>query len=356
LNNTNADIQKNDSDRQNSVTSQLATLPKESNLMAQHQWNSSTAGALQPVYLETMGDLSQNAELEQYFMQTSEPPFDSIGAPFVTENLDSRQDIGGFISGSGGIPPQNKESLIRHNQQQFTPPWQPEPAQQSTHTPATVHPSRPQVQQLQSFPLGKDPSNSIERHRRLNSDQFSSNNSTKHTSHTLPTPSSSTDGSPSFPSLATADLASRFEHVICAIESAGFESIDDMSLQYYTASFREETVLYWAQSRSRARSLPHFLAAVHASSRNWSNREAQGYNQQITRAAESLYLDEFSCGRKDVLWDEERRCSSQDCSEKTAHSAPTTNASAAGIWHCIADIEASLDWKAKKAAVREKVC
>jgi len=321
--------------------------------MAQNQWHVTTTGLSQPVYLETMDALSQNADLEQYFMHNSEPPFEGIPG-FMARNHDPQHDIQELTCRGGRLPPQRGDSLMQHDQQQLGLPWKPELGQPSTHTPSEMNPSQPPVQQLQSRPLDKNGAD-VEKLRSLNSDQFNNNNSNS-TPHMLPTPSSSINSSTSFPYPAGLDLESRFKHVICAIESAGFESIDDMLLQYYTASFHEENVLYWAQSRSRSRSLPHLIASLQASSKTWSNREVQGYNQQITRAAEELFLDEFSCGRKDLLWDEGRRGSSQDCSEKMQLSAPMALANIAGMWDYIADIEASPDWRAKKTVVREKVC
>lgn len=46
------------------------------------------------------------------------------------------------------------------------------------------------------------------------------------------------------PNFKTEDLESRFEHIIRTIGEAGFESVDDMATQNYTATLKEDSLLY----------------------------------------------------------------------------------------------------------------
>lgn len=86
------------------------------------------------------------------------------------------------------------------------------------------------------------------------------------------------------------DLETRFARVIKIVEESGFEGIDDLSTQYYTAAFKEDTAPFWAQSRSRSRSLPGFLSFLHESTKTWPTRDMQGYKQQVTNMAEDIYV------------------------------------------------------------------
>ena len=150
------------------------------------------------------------------------------------------------------------------------------------------------------------------------------------------------------------DLETRFENLIKAVQEAGFESIDDMSAQYYTATFKEDTVSYWAQSRSRSRFLHAFLASLHASTNKWSDREIQGYRQQILEAAESFHVNELSDAREDFIQNEERR--SQTLGENASLLVTQTAMSVQSLWQAIAEMERSQDFKQKKMILREKVC
>lgn len=188
-----------------------------------------------------------------------------------------------------------------------------------------------------------------------NQDQINSNSSSHTRSEADTELSPAPSGLPETPvSIPDAeDLEARFESVIKAVEEAGFESIDDMSAQYYTATFKEDTVSHCAQWRSRSRSLHAFLASLHASTNNWSDREAQGYKQQIAEAAESLYVSELSYAREDIMQDEDRR--SQALGQKASSPVSQTVTSVQSLWQMLAEMELSQDFKQKKTMAREKV-
>lgn len=188
-----------------------------------------------------------------------------------------------------------------------------------------------------------------------NQDQINSNSSSHTRSEADTELSPAPSGLPETPvSIPDAeDLEARFESVIKAVEEAGFESIDDMSAQYYTATFKEDTVSHCAQWRSRSRSLHAFLASLHASTNNWSDREAQGYKQQIAEAAESLYVSELSYAREDIMQDEDRR--SQALGQKASSPVSQTVTSVQSLWQMLAEMELSQDFKQKKTMAREKM-
>lgn len=150
------------------------------------------------------------------------------------------------------------------------------------------------------------------------------------------------------------DLEARFEKIIKAVQGAGFESIDDMSAQYYTATFKEDTLSHWSQSRSRSRSLHSFLASLHASTDNWSHREIQGYRQQTMEAAESFYVSEILDARKGIMQNGDRW--SHPLGENACSPVSRTMMSVQSLWQTIAELELSQDFKQKKTMLREKVC
>jgi hypothetical protein len=135
------------------------------------------------------------------------------------------------------------------------------------------------------------------------------------------------------------DLESRIQHIIRAVQEAGFESIDDMATQYYTAQFEEDTASYWAQSLSRSHSLYTFLSSLHRSTSAWSERDIQRYRQQILAAAESLYASEIDTAKN----------------AKDVARPPTPVSSVEALWRMMGDMELDQEAKEKKMAIREKV-
>lgn len=96
------------------------------------------------------------------------------------------------------------------------------------------------------------------------------------------------------------DVGSKFERILQLIEDAGLQGFDSLVEQYYTGSFKEDTVIYYAQSKSRSRSLGHLLGCLHESTKNWGGREARGYQQHIIKVAEEFFVDEVVHARKDL--------------------------------------------------------
>lgn len=151
------------------------------------------------------------------------------------------------------------------------------------------------------------------------------------------------------------DLESRFEQVIRAVEDAGFESIDDMSTQYYTGNFREDSISFEAQSRSRRRSLHTFLQALHSSAGHWSSREVQGYRHQLIGAAENLYIDEFlnaqrSCSNSNTT--DYRKASMQGLCPPQ----PKVGALVSRLWQTMAELNLVNHVQERKRFYRDEVC
>lgn len=138
-----------------------------------------------------------------------------------------------------------------------------------------------------------------------------------------------------------------------AIEGAGFESVDDMFVQYYTATFKEDTTSAWAQSRSRRRSLHTFLAALRATTKNWTSQEVHGYHQQTMESAESFHVAEFATGRKDIL--EYRNLCAERRSEKSSTPAGQDPIDLHRLWQLLGDFDLSAFLKQNKLAMRRKV-
>lgn len=94
---------------------------------------------------------------------------------------------------------------------------------------------------------------------------------------------------------ASATLSSRIESAMEAIRALGFDSIDELAVQYYTADLQDRPVLAHIQRLSRRRGLTRVLASVREQVRDgWTDWEAQGYQEEIVRTAEEVLNDEFS--------------------------------------------------------------
>lgn len=314
---------------------------------------------------ESASDSGQLPGLEQHMMPISEAPFDNVGTTFLPENRGMQQNL--VAQTYRGFRSQNDSALVYEMPQQQPPQCQPQAARPS-HTGAQVEVSRPLVPAPHFFPPTMSSSNSTRKTYNSfvapnsdpgfsgeNQDQTSSNSSSQLRSEADTESSSAPSGLPGTPDSIPdpEDLETRFESIIKAVEEAGFESIDDMSTQYYTATFKEDTVSHWAQSRSRSRSLHAFLATLHASTNNWSDREVQGYQRQIAEAAESVYVTELSYAREDIMQDGDRR--SQALGQKASSPVSQTATKIQSLWQLLAEMQLSQDFKQKKTMAREKV-
>ena len=121
--------------------------------------------------------------------------------------------------------------------------------------------------------------------------QTGSDNEQRRRLETVQTPSNEASRSEQLtdhPSASNTPLADRLEAVRALAGAQGFDSLDDVMLQYLTAGTLESPHLAEAQRKARRRFLPDLLQLLARDSSSWSNWEAQGYEQAVLRAAETV--------------------------------------------------------------------
>ncbi|KAH7309180.1 hypothetical protein B0I35DRAFT_95203 [Stachybotrys elegans] len=84
----------------------------------------------------------------------------------------------------------------------------------------------------------------------------------------------------------------RLEHVLEVMNRSGFESLESLMSEYYTADFRPFPRLAGLQHLSRNRKLPSLLADLRINAASWTEWEAQGYKSEIVWSAESILTAE----------------------------------------------------------------
>ncbi|KAM3420968.1 hypothetical protein BST61_g4199 [Cercospora zeina] len=87
----------------------------------------------------------------------------------------------------------------------------------------------------------------------------------------------------------------QIERAIEAIRCLGFDSIDHLAAQYYTADLQSRPGLRHRQRLSRRRGLPDLLGFVREdATANWTDWETQPYRDEIMRAAEEVLNHEIA--------------------------------------------------------------
>ncbi|KAG9255087.1 uncharacterized protein F5Z01DRAFT_686325 [Emericellopsis atlantica] len=76
--------------------------------------------------------------------------------------------------------------------------------------------------------------------------------------------------------------------------NVGFTSFDQVVEAYYSGKFEVTCRLHQEQKLSRNRRLPQVLAKIRNASRNWSDWERGGFQEQITQATEEILVDEVA--------------------------------------------------------------
>ncbi|KAF5674666.1 transcriptional regulator [Fusarium circinatum] len=79
-----------------------------------------------------------------------------------------------------------------------------------------------------------------------------------------------------------------FTRILLLMKKAGFEDMDAMVQAYYTAKFRYESVVHWAQKRSRGKRLGPLLTTLSRESPKWPVEQAAHYQDAILRIADGL--------------------------------------------------------------------
>lgn len=97
---------------------------------------------------------------------------------------------------------------------------------------------------------------------------------------------------------APTDPGSEFERILDVIEEAGFDSIDMMAAQYYSAKFQPNSTSQLAQANSRSRDLRRLLQTLQKTAMEWNKHETQAYEEEILRSAKSICLDELRMFRE----------------------------------------------------------
>lgn len=97
-----------------------------------------------------------------------------------------------------------------------------------------------------------------------------------------------------------ATLDDRFEYILECAKQVGFDGFDSLVAHYYTADFSDCSILSNEQRLSRNRRLPGILAELREKSAGWTQWERQGYQDEILKSAETIFVTEcksFSQGR-----------------------------------------------------------
>ncbi|CAE7021160.1 hypothetical protein P3342_004698 [Pyrenophora teres f. teres] len=90
-------------------------------------------------------------------------------------------------------------------------------------------------------------------------------------------------------------LATRIEKAIEAICELGFDSVDELATQYYTADLQHRPALQHRRQLSRRRGLVDLLRSIAEDSRDkWTEWEVQRYRDEVLRSAEEVLDEEFS--------------------------------------------------------------
>jgi hypothetical protein len=88
-------------------------------------------------------------------------------------------------------------------------------------------------------------------------------------------------------------LSARVATAIKAIRALGFSGLEELTAQFYTADLQDRPALADAQRISRRRGLTRILAKIREHAQDdWTEWEAQGYREEILRAAEDILSDE----------------------------------------------------------------
>jgi hypothetical protein len=94
-----------------------------------------------------------------------------------------------------------------------------------------------------------------------------------------------------------ATIDDRFEYILECAKKVGFDGFDSLVAKYYTADFSDYSILSQEQRLSRNRHLPGILAELRDKSQGWTEWERQGYQSEILKAAEAIFVAECNTFR-----------------------------------------------------------
>ncbi|ORY01112.1 hypothetical protein BCR34DRAFT_592361 [Clohesyomyces aquaticus] len=91
---------------------------------------------------------------------------------------------------------------------------------------------------------------------------------------------------------APENQSTRVASALGQIKPIGFTSIEDLCTQFWTADLTDRPSLADSQRLSRRRELPQMLSKLREASNEWTDWEAQGWRDEVTRSAETVLVDE----------------------------------------------------------------
>lgn len=86
----------------------------------------------------------------------------------------------------------------------------------------------------------------------------------------------------------------RLEAGLAAVHAEGFDGIEDLLSEYYTADLSASPALANARRLGRNRQLPSLLAALRENAQKWREWESQGYRNETIQSAECVLALERS--------------------------------------------------------------
>ena len=93
---------------------------------------------------------------------------------------------------------------------------------------------------------------------------------------------------------ATAPIQDRVRYIRDQAAAVGFDTLDEVIAAYYTEMFEDTSTLCQDQRLSRNRRLPWLLSTLHNATKNWSEWERRGFQEQITLCAEGILVKEMN--------------------------------------------------------------
>jgi hypothetical protein len=90
----------------------------------------------------------------------------------------------------------------------------------------------------------------------------------------------------------SASTESRLSHVLKAVAAAGFESLDNAVVAYYTKSSKDEW-LGQEQRLNRIRRLPVLLKELHRASEGWCQWQRRSFQEQVIKSTEDILIAEL---------------------------------------------------------------
>lgn len=88
-------------------------------------------------------------------------------------------------------------------------------------------------------------------------------------------------------------IGERLAHVLKAVSTAGFNSLDDAVVAYYTESCEDHEWLQQTRRLNRIRQLPTLVEKMHHEAQTWDEWQRRGFEEQIIRSTEDILIAEL---------------------------------------------------------------